>query len=91
MTESTREFFDTLAKVLIRCWILGVLLLLFTFGMFLMARDVIADVHGRMFGLTAHEIDVIFYCWMGLLKLFVNLLFLFPWIAIRWVLRKSTR
>lgn len=41
-----------------------------------------------MFGLTKHELDLIHYCGMGLLKLFVFLFFLFPCIAIRMVLRK---
>jgi hypothetical protein len=41
-----------------------------------------------MFGLSKHEMDLIFYCGMGLLKLVVIVLFFFPWVAIRLVLRK---
>ena len=41
-----------------------------------------------MFGLSKETLDVIHYCGMGLLKLFVFTFFLFPWLAIRWVLRK---
>ena len=41
-----------------------------------------------MFGLSKEMLDVIHYCGMGLLKLFVFTFFLFPWLAIRWVLRK---
>ena len=29
MTESTYDFFETLAKVLLRCWLFGLLLLAF--------------------------------------------------------------
>ena len=36
MTDSTRDFFDTLAKVLIRCWLIGTLLLLFSFVVFML-------------------------------------------------------
>ena len=89
MSESTREFFDTLAKVLIRCWFLGTLLLLFSFVMFMLSGEIIDEVHGGMFGLSPHEIDLIIYCGMALHKLCVNLFFLFPWIAIRLVLRKA--
>ena len=89
MSESTREFFDTLAKVLIRCWFLGTLLLLFSFVMFMLSGEIIDEVHGRMFGLSPHEIDLIIYCGMALHKLCVNMFFLFPWIAIRLVLRKA--
>ena len=89
MTESTRDFFDTLAKVLIRCWIFGVLLLLFSFVVFMLTGEIIDDIHGKMFGLTAHELDLIIYCGLALHKLFLNLFFLFPWLAIRLVLRKA--
>ncbi len=89
MLDSTRDFFDTLAKVLIRCWLLGVVLLLFSFVLFLLFGSIVDDIHGRMFGLSPHELDLIIYCGMGLHKLFVNLFFLFPWLAIRWVLRKG--
>lgn len=91
MTDSTRDFFDTLAKVLIRCWFLGTLLLLFSFVVFMMTGNIIDDLHGRWFDLTPHELDLIIYCGLGFHKLCVNVFFLFPWLAIRWVLRKEKR
>ena len=91
MTDSTRDFFDTLAKVLIRCWLLGTLLLLFSFVVFMLTGEIIDDIHGRWFGVTPHELDLIIYCGMGLHKLVVNLFFLFPWLAIRWVLWNEKR
>ena len=87
MIDSTRDFFDTLAKVLIRCWIIGVVLLLFSFLVFMLTGEMIDEIHGRMFGLSPHELDLIIYCGLGLFKLFVFILFLFPWLAIRMVLR----
>ena len=90
MTDSTRDYFETLARVLLRCWIIGFLLLLFSFGMSMLMGDFVHQVHGTMFGLSPHEVDLIMYCWMGLLKLFVFVFFLFPWVAIRLVLRKET-
>ena len=89
MLDSTRDFFETLAKVLLRCWIFGFALLLFSFVVFMLTDEIIDDIHGRMFGLTPHEVDLIFYCWLGMLKLFVLVLFLMPWMAIKLVLRKS--
>jgi hypothetical protein len=89
MAYATRDFFDTLAKVLIRCWLLGTLLLLFSFVVFMLTGEIIDDIHGRWFGVTPHELDLIIYCGMGLHKLVVNLFFLFPWLAIRWVLWKD--
>jgi hypothetical protein len=89
MTDSTRDFFDTLAKVLLRCWLISFALLLFSFAVFMLTGQIIDDIHGKMFGLTPHELDLIIYCWMGLFKLFVFIFFLIPWLAIRLVLRKA--
>ena len=89
MIDSTRDFFDTLAKVLLRCWVFGFALLLFSFGIFMLTGEIIDDINGRMFGLTPHELDLIIYCSLGLLKLSVLVLFLMPWLAIRLVLRKD--
>lgn len=89
MTDSTRNFLDILARVLIRCWFLGTLLLLFSFAVFMLAGTIIDDLHGRWFGVTPHELDLIIYCGLGLQKLVVNSFFLLPWLAIRWVLSKE--
>ena len=89
MSETTREFFDTLAKVLLRCWIIGFALGLFSFVVFMLTGEIIDEIHGRMFGLSPHELDLIIYCGMGLLKLCLLVFFLIPWLAIKLVLRKE--
>jgi hypothetical protein len=88
MTDSTHDFFDTLAKILLRCWIFGFLLLLLWFGIYMLAGGVIYRMHGSMFDLSKHDLDVIQYCGMGFVKLSVILFLFFPWLAIRLVLRK---
>lgn len=89
MNDSTHDFFEVLAKILLRCWIFGFLLLLVWAGVFLLARSVIADLHGPMFQLSPHDLSVIHYSGMAFMKLCVFLFFLFPWIAIRLVLRTA--
>ena len=89
MTESTRDFFDTLAKVLLRCWIICIALGLFSFVVFMLTGEIIDDIHGKMFGVSPHELDLIIYCGLGLLKLFSQVFFLIPWVAIKLVLRKG--
>ncbi|MCY2989099.1 MAG: hypothetical protein NTY19_14685 [Planctomycetota bacterium] len=54
----------------------------------MLAGDLLYSLHGKMFGLAAHELDLIHYCGMAFVKLSVILFFLFPWAAIRLVLRK---
>ncbi len=87
-SNQTTDFFDTLAKVLLRCTVLGFLLLLFWFGAVMLAGDLVYSVHGSLFDLSYHELEVIHYCGMGLTKLVVGCFFLIPWVAIRLVLRK---
>lgn len=89
MTDANRDSLETIARVLLRCWLLGFGLLLVWFA----ATQVVAmnkfvhELHTSMFGLSTHEVDLIFYCGMGLLKLCVLTLFFIPWLAIRLVLR----
>jgi hypothetical protein len=87
--DDLNRFFDMVAKVLLRCVVLGFLLLLLWLGAFSLAADVIYGVHGKLFGLTPHELDLIHYCGIAFVKLCVLLFFLFPYLAIRLVLRQA--
>ena len=87
--NDSHAWLDPLAKVLLRCFIFGFLLLLVWFAFFVFADDFLVSVHGRSFGLTRHEMAIIHYCGMAFVKLSVLLYFLFPYIAIRHVLRKQ--
>jgi hypothetical protein len=89
MSEPTRidELLDTLSKVLLRCWIFGFAILLVWLGVVLFASDHVAQFHGRLFGVTKHELEVILYCAIGLLKQLVVVFFFLPWLSIRLVLR----
>ena len=91
MTDSTptNEFFVTLSKVLFGCWIFGFVFVSFWFVLYILAGDFIYRLHGKWFELSRHEMDVIFYCGMGLVKLLVIVFFFIPWLAIRLVLRNQ--
>jgi hypothetical protein len=84
----TTDLFDTLAKVLLHCGVFGYLLLLLTFGFYMLAGEALYRLNG-MFGLSKHELDLIIYGCIVLIKLVVLLFFLIPWLAIRLVLRKA--
>ena len=90
MSNSTNvtDLLDALAKILLRCFVFGFLLLLIWVVVFVLAGDVIHNLHGKMFGLSPYELNVIHYCGIAFVKLCVFLFFLFPYIAIRMVLRK---
>jgi len=89
MSTQINEWLDVVAKILLRCWILGFLLLMVWFGMFMLAGNVIYDLHGGMFGLSPHELSIIHYSGMAFVKLVVICCFFFPWLAIRLVLWKA--
>jgi hypothetical protein len=86
MTDSTHEFLEILAKILLRCWIFGFLLLLLWFGAFM--SGAVYKLHGPLMNLTNHDLDEIHYSGMAFVKLSVILFFFFPWLAIKLVLRK---
>jgi hypothetical protein len=90
MTESkaVNELLDALARVLLRCFVLGYALILLWVGVYLAAGNVLYGPANRLFGLTAHEVDLVQYCGIAFVKCLVLLFFLFPYVAIRLVLRK---
>ncbi len=88
-SEKTIEQLEILAKILLRCTVFGFVLLLFWFGIYMSLGDLVYDLHGQMFGLSQHELNLIHYCGMGFVKLSVFVFFLFPWLAIKLVLRNT--
>lgn len=87
MSSPTTERLEVIARILLRCWILGFILVLFWWGAITLAGDLVLGIHGDMFGLTRPQLNVIHYCGMGLTKLAVGLFFFIPWIAIISVLK----
>ena len=89
MSKETTEWLEVVSKILLRCWILGLLLLMIWLGVFMLAPSVIYSLHGSMFGLSPHELNIIQYSGMAFVKLIVICFFFFPWLAIWLVLKKA--
>ena len=87
--SDVNDLLETLAKILLRCWVMGFILLLFWLGAVTLAGDLTLGVHGAVFDLTRPQLNVIHYCGILLTKLAVGLFFFVPWVAIRLVLKKS--
>jgi hypothetical protein len=51
--------------------------------------ETIHTLHGPLFGISNHELDLIFYCGLGVLKLLVLVFFFIPWLAVKLVLRQA--
>ena len=90
MISQTNDVLDVIANVLLRCWLIGFFLLFIWMGADLFMGEWIFALHADWFGLSKHELQLIFYCGMGLLKICVLTLFFIPWLAIKLVPRTST-
>ncbi len=89
ISMETRNVLDVAARVLLRCFVLCMAILLVWALSYLALGDLAHRIHSTMFDLTVHEFMLINYCGMGLLKILVFVLFLCPYVAIRLVLRKA--
>ena len=83
MSEKNADWLEVVNGILFRCWIYGFVLLLIWFVFFMAMPQLIYGLHGTMFGLAPHELNVIHYCGMGLTKLIVVCFFFVPWLAIK--------
>ena len=86
----TTDMLDAVAKILLRCWIFGFIVLLFWLGAVTLAGDFALGVHGDVFDLTRPQLNVIHYCGILFTKLAVGLFFFIPWVAVRLVLKQRT-
>lgn len=90
MSNQSKEILQLISSVLLRCWIIGFVLLGVGLAVTLVAHGLIIQLHGSMFGLSPHELDVIFYCALGLIKLAILVGFFIPWLSLKWVIPKET-
>jgi hypothetical protein len=88
---NTNETLEVVSQVLIRCVVMGVVVLLFWWGGLAFMGDFVYDVHSKLTPMSRQQFDVIHYAGMLTTKAAVSLLFLFPYIAIRLVIKKRTK
>lgn len=89
MSDATRELLETLAKVLLRCWVIGMVLQLVTLLAVMAMGDVVHGMYANIFGLSEHESSLIIASYLALLKLVIATGFFIPWLATHLVLRAS--
>jgi len=87
-SNNTNEILEAIGQVLIRCFVMDVLVLLFWFGALTLAGDLAYSVHANFVPITQQQFYVIHYAGGLMTKAAVFFLFLFPYIAIRLVIRK---
>ena len=78
-----------MAGICLRCFVLAVCLLLFSFVFYLLAADWAYSIHSGWFDITRHEFTLMYYYVMAFMKIASFLFFLLPYIAIKLILRKK--
>lgn len=89
--EDFHKDLDGVARILIRCFLGGMVLLIVWFAGFAAAGDWIYGVHTRWFQIPRQTFDAIHYIGMAATKITIILFFLVPWIAIQLISGKKTK
>jgi len=90
-TERNDIFLQTLATILIRSFLFGLAFLLLWFVLYLIAPSWMFEMNARWFNISKRDFDLINYFGIGFVKISILLFFLFPYLAIRSMLRKRGR
>ncbi|MFA6243056.1 MAG: DUF6868 family protein [Candidatus Hydrogenedentales bacterium] len=85
--SSHQESLETLARVLIRCFLGGAIFLLIWFISCVVARDSIYLLQSRWFGITREHFELVNYCGIAATKILIIVAFLIPYVSLRLVLK----
>jgi hypothetical protein len=84
-------FLRTAAAIFLRAFLFGLAFLLLWVLFYLIAPGWMFEMNARWFDITRRDFDLINYYGIGFLKITIILFFLFPYLAIRSILRKKER
>lgn len=87
VSEDTAAVLDIVADILLRCFLITLAAMLFTWGVYLTAGDFISGIQARLYEISKPEFDLYFLYTMTIMKILNLLFFLFPCIAIKTYLR----
>ena len=87
-SNNANEMLEVTGQVLIRCFVMGLLVLLFWLGALMLAGDLAYSVHAKIAPISREQFYLINYAGGLMTKAAVFFLFLFPYIAIRLVIMK---
>jgi hypothetical protein len=82
-----KNLMDKLSGILIRCSWLTFALLLVWFAFYTLGGDAVYGMQARWFGLSRHDYALLSFGGMAFVKICAILFFLFPYVAVRLVLR----
>ena len=88
-SNSTNELLEAIGQVLIRCFAMGMVILLFWAGSLALMGDLTYNVHTAFISISRQQFDIIHYSGLLITKMVIFVLFLLPYIAIRLVIKKQ--
>lgn len=86
--KNVDNLLEAIARVLIRCFVMGIALMLLWLGFLVLAGDFTYNVHSRFIPISRQQFDCIQYGAIAITKGCIFLFFLLPYIAIRLVLTR---
>jgi len=89
LSENTITTLDAVASILLRCFVITVGAMLFTWLVVFMLGDVIYSIYSQLMEISKKEFDLFFLYTMTFLKALNILFFGIPFVAIKWFLRGS--
>ncbi len=89
--ERNDVFLQTVATILLRSFLFGLALLLLWFLLYLITPNWMFELNASWFNVGRRDFDLINYFGMGFLKISIILFFLFPYLAIKSVLRRKEK
>ena len=87
LPDETVKNLDVIAAILIRCFVITVGAMLFTWLVVFILGDVIFSIYSQLMEITRKEFDLFFLYTMTFLKALNILFFGIPFVAIKWYLR----
>lgn len=87
LSEDTIATFNAIANILLRCFVITVGAMLFTWLVVFILGDVIFSIYSQLIEISRKEFDLFFLYTMTFLKALNILFFGIPFVAIKWYLR----
>jgi len=87
LPEDTIATFNAIANILLRCFVITVGAMLFTWLVVFIFGDVIFSIYSQLMEISRKEFDLFFLYTMTFLKALNILFFGIPFVAIKWYLR----
>ncbi len=86
--DTVTEHLEVVSRILLGAFLLGMGLLVVWFAALMLFGDFVYALHSPFFKIGRTQFDAIHYAGMAFTKILLFVVFLFPYLAVRWTLRR---